>query len=110
MIIFGNKDMGDVRFPEPGSRIWKKVVEDHVAARAVRQMRMPDFGLLLERLDLWLIRFFGSFKNRKKSNSSKKTATAPKPSKLTQKECERKKQTRGVDRRLESVSSKKPKR
>ena len=52
MIIFGNKDMGDVRFPGPGSRICKKVVEDHVAAGALREMRMPNVGPLLERLEI----------------------------------------------------------
>ena len=52
MIVLGNKDMGDVKYPGSGSKIWRDVIKDRVDVGALREMNMPNVAPLLEGLEI----------------------------------------------------------
>ena len=38
ILIFSNKDMGEIKFPSVGGRIWEDLIEDHIQHGALRQV------------------------------------------------------------------------
>ena len=35
--FFGNKDMGEIKFPSVGGRIWEDLIEDHIQHGALQR-------------------------------------------------------------------------
>ena len=51
MRISGNKDIGEIKFPSVGGRIWEDLIEDHIQHGALQGHNMPDPTSFLERLE-----------------------------------------------------------
>ena len=51
MLIFGDKDMGDIRFPTIGSRIGKDLINKHIQDGALWIQTMPDTTAVLNSLE-----------------------------------------------------------
>ena len=51
MLIFGDKDIEDVRFSSVNSRIWKDLINKHIQDGALRIQTMPDTAVLLRSLE-----------------------------------------------------------
>ena len=52
MRISGNKDMGEIKFPSVGGRIWEDLIEDHIQHGALWGHTIPDTTSFLERVEI----------------------------------------------------------